>query len=187
MPPRDSWEDDKARGVGNVVKLSSMPYWLMLGRYMREGIPHVFMRFPMDPIVLWQDASFGDRNIWEDGWTRGTTLEFARERAFVRKPQWSGNSPPEFYIQDGLDLDDNVVAMYTYMPDETRMLETCLHRLGIAVPSRLMTAGERNHPFPGSCHDDYVNRRMARLARIQEYFDSVTVESLDRGVELSND
>lgn len=180
---RASREDDIARGVGNVVKVSTQPYWHMLSRLMRDGIPHILVRFSADP-VLWADTTFGDRNVWENGWNHGDSYEFAEQRVFVRKGQYAGGSPPEIYVARELPLTGVAISVYTYLREETGLLEDCLQRLGIRCPTRLMTAGERNWPFPDRCHDDYMANRGPHLDRLRRYFAGLTIASLRRGVEI---
>ncbi len=183
VPGRESREDDISKGVGNVVKTSTIPYWNMLGKDMRDGIPHVLIRYATDPI-LWADTTFGDRNVWENGWVQGNSYEFAEQYVFVRSGQYAGSSPPEIYIERELPLGQLTKSLYTYLGDETRLLEGCLNRLSIACPVRVLTAGERSWPFPDRCHDDYIRFREGRLARVEEYFGALTIESLGRGVEI---
>lgn len=183
VPGRESREDDIRKGAGNVVKTSTQPYWHMLSGQMRNGVPHVLIRFSADP-VLWIDTTFGDRNIWENGWMRGGTYEFAEQYVFIRKGQYVGGSPPEVYIERELPLAGLARSIYTYLLDETRLLEKCLTRLGIDSPVKLMTAGVRNSPFPDRCHDDYMQNREESFRKTQEYFGTVTIESLHRGVEI---
>ena len=185
-PGRESRDDDIQRGVGNVVKTSTMPYWDMLSKEMRKGIPHVLIRYPADP-VLWAGTSFGDRNVWENDWTLNDSYEFAEQHVFVRKKQHAGNSPPEIYIEQELPLVGLAKSLYTYLMDETRLLEGCLERLEIVCPAgvRMMTAGEKGWPFPDYCHDDYMRNREGYLGRVEQYFGSLTINSLRRGVEIN--
>lgn len=183
VPGRESKQDDIQKGVGNVVKTSSQAYWAMLSGEMRAGVPHVLIRYSADP-VLWADTTFGDRNVWENGWTRGDSYEFAEQRVFVRKGQYAGQSPPEIYIERELPLSPYAKSVYAYLRDETSLLEGCLQRLGITCPVRLMTAGEKRQPFPDHCHDDYMRNREDHLGRIGQYLTTVTIDSLQRGVEF---
>ncbi len=180
---RASRDDDIRKGVGDVVKTSTMPYWGMLSLGMRQGIPHVLIRFGNEP-VLWADTTFGDRNVWENGWRRDASYEFAERYVFVRGPEYAGGSPPEIYIERELPLTPIARSVYTYLRDETELLETCLRRLGIVCPVRLMTAGEKRWPFPDRCHEEYATNRAPHLARIRRYFEGLTVDSLRRGVEF---
>jgi len=180
---RASREDDIRRGVGNVVKVSTQPYWHMLSRLMRDGIPHILVRFSADP-VLWADTTFGDRNVWENGWNHGDSYEFAEQRVFVRKGQYAGTSPPEIYVERELPLTPHAKSLYTYLRDETEPLERLMARLGIGTPIRPVTAGPKARPFPDHCHDDYTSNRAEHLEKVRRYFDSLTLQSLQRGVEI---
>ena len=182
VPPRSSRDDDIRKGVGNVVKTSTMPYWKMLTLEMGRGVPHVFFRLSTEP-VLWEDTSFGDRNVWENPWTRDRSYDFARDRIFVRR-NFVGSSPPEIYIETELPLAGLVRSIYPYLLDEREVLERCLCRLGIVPPVKPVTAGPRARPFPDRCHDEYVANRNAHFQRLQGYFETVTLESLHRGVEI---
>ncbi len=183
VPPRPSRDDDIRKGVGNAVKTSTMPYWKMLTLEMARGVPHVFFRLTTEP-VYWEDTSFGDRNVWENGWTRGSSFEFARDRVFVRRENFMGSSPPEIYVEKELPLMGSVRSIHPYLLDEREILERCLGRLGIAPPVRLVTAGPRARPFPDRCHDEYMANRDVHFPRVKKYFETVTTDSLRRGVEI---
>lgn len=190
VPQRDSWEADKEKGVGNAVKLSLMPYWKMLGRCMCEGVPHVLMRFPIDPIAFWEDTLFGDRNVWDndwDNWNPDSSLEFITERIFIRHGEYKADSPPEIYVKEKLELKGQVQTIFAYLPNETRLLEACLRRLGISLPCRLYTAGEKGRPFPSTTHEEYVRSTEEKMTKIVNYLESVTIDSLNRGVEFKDD
>jgi hypothetical protein len=181
VPTRASREDDVRRGIGDVVKVSTRPYWKMLSLVMRQGIPNVLMRFSNTP-VLWAGTSFGDRNAWENGWRRDDSYEFAERFVFTRPP-YAGGSPPEVYVERELPLTE-AVAIHGYLGDETRSLEDCLKRLGLASPVRIMTARQN---FPDSCRADYMSNRGSHIEKVNTYFDRVSIESLGRGVEIDDD
>jgi len=183
VPARESREDDIRKGVGDFVKTSTSPYWHMLSRVMRKGEPHVLIRLSTIP-VLWAGTSFGDRNIWDNDWQQDSKYEFAEARVFVRREQFAGSSPPEIYVERTLPLPGVAEAIYTYLREETQVLESCLGRLRIAPPVRIMTAGEKNRPFPNFCHDDYIQNRAMHIERVRDYFATVASDSLRRGVEV---
>lgn len=95
-----------------------------------------------------------------------------------------GSSPPEIYIEKELPLRGFVRSIHPYLLDEREILEGCLGRLGIAPPVRLVTAGPRARPFPDRCHDEYMANRDAHFHRVKNYFETVTMDSLRRGVEI---
>ena len=185
VPPRPSRDHDIACGVGDFVKLSTMPYWDMLSSLLRAGEPTVLIEFSTTPILL-AGTRFGDRNVWEGGWILGDSFEFARDYVLVRKPRWRGGSPPEVYVARELRLVPHARRVLTYTIEEFQLLTECLNRLGI-VPSVQIAPNGPQWPFPDRCHDDHQRARGSNLAKVREYFRHLTIESLDRGVEIDDD
>ena len=122
-----------------------------------------------------------------DGWEPGSSLDFIKERVFVRHGEYYAGSPPEIYITELLELNGLVQTIITYLPNETRLLEKCLERLRISLPRRLYTAGEKQRPFPNNIHEKYIQSVSPRMDKIESYFERVTIDSLKRGVEFYDD
>jgi hypothetical protein len=184
VPPRESRQDDINKGVGNYVKVSTMPYWDMLSRLLRTGEPHVFIEFDTQP-ALFADTRFGDRNVWDNGWQSGDTFEFARDHVLLRrnKSEWVASSPPEIYIREELPLEPYAHRILTYTREDFTLVIACLERLNIQGAERLVIHGP-NSPFPGFCHGAHVDARAPHVARLQTYFDDLAIDSLNRGVEI---
>jgi hypothetical protein len=181
VPPRASRDDDVRKGVGNDVKLSVMPYWKMLSGLMRNGGVETMLEFRIDP-VLWDDTHFGNSNVWEGCWEKGSTFDFADTKVFVPRSRWDGGSPPEIYVSAELPIEANLVKVYTVLEQERMELKDALQRLGLQGID-VFSAGF-SHPFPDAGREEYLSRHPEVFERVKRYLQRVTRESLDKGVEL---
>jgi hypothetical protein len=187
VPARESRQADIDKGVGDYVKISTMPYWDMLSRLLRDGKPHVFIEFTTDP-VLFEDTRFGDRNVWDNGWQNGDTFEFARDNVLVRrnKRDWVASSPPEIYVRTELPINPYARRILTYTREDYNLVNECLRRLAIQG-DRMMVIHGPSYPFPDSCHAAHLSARGPQAGRLQTYFNTLTINSLRRGVEIDDD
>lgn len=183
VPQRESREDDIAKGVGDVVKLSAnYPYWKMLSCLMREGRPEVMLELTVDPI-LWEGTCFGNGNVWEAAWEQGEDFNFACEKVFVPRSKWDTTSPPEIYVPRELPLEGVLIRIHTVLEEEREELESCLDRLNLLENVELFTAGFSS-PFPNECREDYLANRAGPFDRVRKYLRQVTRRTLEKGVEI---
>ena len=184
FPRRASYNDDINAGVKDAVKLSTKPYWKMLSDALRKGEPQALLRFTCTP-VYWDGTFFGDRNVWENDWTKDDTIDFARERVFVAREEYYSNSPPEIYVPESLPLESPLGVICTYTEEERQMLSGCLERLDLGKNVRIFSAGHGyGSPFPNDCKQMYDGNGGSVIGLIRTYFERVTLESLSHGVEL---
>lgn len=181
VPQRGSREDDIRKGVGDVVKISVLPYWKMLSALLRQGNPEVMLEFTNEPIY-WEGTFFGNSNVWENAWTPGDTHEFAATKVFVPRSQWDTPSPPEIYVPRELPIADTLLKVHTILEEERVELKNCMQRLGFRDLD-VFTAGF-SFPFPNAGRDDYIKNSPPYFARVRGYLRNVTRESLARGVEI---
>ena len=181
VPQRASREDDIARGVGDVVKLSVLPYWKMLGTSLRQGTPEAMLEFSVDP-AFWADTTFGNSNVWEGCWETGSNYEFAAGKVFVPRSQWDGQSPPEIYVANHLPINGILRKVHTVLEEERVQLKSCLDRLGCAQVD-IFTAGF-SFPFPGAAREDYLKHQPKKFSKVSEFLRSVTAKELEKGVSF---
>lgn len=181
IPQRGSRDDDIRKGVGDAVKLSILPYWRMLGTFLRQGKPEVMLEFTTEP-VYWEETFFGNCNVWENVWVFGNTYEFAAAKVFVPPQQWDAGSPPEIYVPQELPLRNTLVKIHTILEEERVELKNSIHRLGFRDID-VFTAGF-SFPFPDVVRADYLRNRAPLFGDVQRYLRNVTPESLARGVEI---
>lgn len=181
VPQRASRDDDIANGVGDVVKLSVLPYWKMLGASMRQGVPEAMLEFSIEP-VLWSDTTFGNSNVWEACWVTAGTFEFAVEKVFVRQSQWDGQSPPEIYVANNLPLAGVLMKIHTVLDEERASLKACLDRLGYAHFD-IFAAGF-SPPFPSAAREDYLKHQPNVFKRVSDFLAKIDAKDLSKGVNL---
>lgn len=184
FPCRASYDDDIKAGVKDAVKFSTKPYWKMLSDVLRRGKPQALLRFACTPIY-WDGTFFGDRNVWEFGWRKGNSFDFAREHVFVARDKYCAGSPPEIYVPESSPLEGQLGVICTYTEEERQMLSGCLERLDLGKNVRIFSAGHGyGSPFPNDCKQMYDDNRGSFIGLIRTYFERVTLESLSHGVEL---
>jgi hypothetical protein len=181
VPPRASKDDDIRAGVADVVKLSILPYWRMLGSIMRQGNVEVMLEFTVDP-VLWDNTTFGSSNVWETCWERDESYDFAAEKVFVPRSQWCGTSPPEIYVAQELPIDGCLIKVHTVLEQERVELKNALHRLGIGRVD-VFTAGF-SFPFPSAAREEYLKRQPEVFEKVRQYLRNVSTANLREGVIL---
>lgn len=181
VPQRGSRDDDVRKGVGDAVKISVLPYWKMLGTFLRQGKPEVMLEFTTEPIY-WEETYFGNSNVWENCWVSGTTYEFAAAKVFAPPRQWDAPSPPEIYIPGQLPLTNILMKIHTILEEERVELKNCMQRLGFR-DFDVFTAGF-SFPFPDVVREAYSKNQPSMFDSVRRYLRNVTLESLARGVEL---
>lgn len=181
VPQRESRDDDIRKGVGDVVKISILPYWRMLSAILRQGKPEVMLEFTTEPIY-WEDTFFGNSNVWENCWMSGDTYQFAAEKVFVPRSQWDAPSPPEIYVPRELPIRNTLVKVHTILEEERVELKNCAQRLEFREVD-VFTAGF-SFPFPNAGRDDYLKNQPAHFQKIRRYLRNVDKQSLSRGVEI---